>query len=264
MKKFLLSIFAVLFAFSGVQAQEYSYTFTAKQFSANGTKTLTGVDWTLAGDGNYWGYDGTKGQQFGSGGAPYKSLTLSTSDIEGTISKIVINTSGASSVKASFTVSVGGTQYGSSTNLTTTATDYTFTGSASGEINFSYTQTSSKALYIKSITITYESAGGSEGGGETVVEAPDAPTLPTSCNFDGSMNVEITDIAEGATAYYTIDGSNPSVENGIKYIGPFEITATTTVKAIAVNEGGSSDIVSATYTKNEPLPDGWMMCSIVS
>ena len=69
-----------------VQAEEYSYTFTAKQFSANGTKTLGEVDWTLEGNGNYWGYDGTKGQQFGSGNAPYKSLTLSTSDIKGTIS----------------------------------------------------------------------------------------------------------------------------------------------------------------------------------
>ena len=139
-------------------AETYSYTFTAKQFSANSSKTLNSVSWTLAGDGGYWGYDGTKGQQFGSSSAPYKTLTLSTSGISGTIKQIKINTSGASSVNASFTVSVGGTQYGSSTKLTTTATEYTFTGSKSGEIKFSYTQTSSKALYIKSISVTYETA----------------------------------------------------------------------------------------------------------
>ena len=261
MKKFLLSIFAVMLAVFSVQAEEYSYTFTSKQFSANGTKTLNSVNWTLAGEGNYWGYDGTKGQQFGSGNAPYKSLTLSTSDIKGTITKIVINTSGASSVNASFTVSVGGTQYGNSTNtkLTTSATNYTFEGSASGEIKFSYTQTSSKAIYIKSIAVTYESAGSGEGGGETpepeqpeTPVAPAAPTLPVSCNFDGSMNVEITKIAEGATAYYTIDGSTPTATS-TKYETPFTITATTTVKAIAVNEGGSSEVASATYTKNEPV-----------
>jgi hypothetical protein len=59
----------------------YSYTFTAKQWTANGTKTLGGVDWTIAGEGGYWGYDATKGQQFGSGSLPYNPLTLSTNDL---------------------------------------------------------------------------------------------------------------------------------------------------------------------------------------
>ena len=247
MKKFLLSIFCCLMAFASVQAEEYSYTFTSKQFSANGTKTLNSVNWTLAGNGNYWGYDGTKGQQFGSGSAPYKSLTLSTSGIEGTITKIVVNTSGASSVNASFTVSVGGTQYGSSTKLTTSATDYTFTGSASGEIKISYTQTSSKAIYIKSIAVTYESAGSGEGGGETP-EAPAAPTLPATQSFENSMIVEITDIVEGATAYYSLNSESNWVAGT-----SVEITETTTVYAKVVKDELSSGVVSATYTKNEPV-----------
>ena len=62
MKKFLLSIFAVMLAVFSVQAAEYSYTFTSKLFTANGTKTLNNVDWTLDGNGSYWGYDGTKGR----------------------------------------------------------------------------------------------------------------------------------------------------------------------------------------------------------
>ena len=254
MKKFLLSIFAVMLAVFSVQAEEYSYTFTSKQFSANGTKTLNSVNWTLAGGGNYWGYDGTKGQQFGSGNAPYKSLTLSTSDIKGTITKIVINTSGASSVNASFTVSVGGTQYGNSTKLTTSATNYTFEGSASGEIKFSYTQTSSKAIYIKSIAVTYESAGSGEGGGETpepdqpeTPVAPAAPTLTASCNFDNSMTVNIT-VEEGATAYYSLNNETDWVEGS-----SVNITETTTVYAKAVKDGLSSGAVSATYTKNTPV-----------
>ena len=258
MKKFLLSFFAVMLAVFSVQAEEYSYTFTSKQFSANGTKTLNSVNWTLAGDGNYWGYDGTKGQQFGSGNAPYKSLTLSTSDIKGTITKIVINTSGASSVNASFTVSVGGTQYGSSTKLTTSATNYTFEGSASGEIKFSYTQTSSKAIYIKSIAVTYESAGSGEGGGETpepdqpeTPVAPAAPTLTASCNFDNSMTVAITNIAEGATAYYSLNSESNWVAGT-----SVEITETTTVYAKVVKDELSSEVVSAIYTKNEPVAEG--------
>ncbi|MBQ9978924.1 MAG: type II secretion system protein [Clostridia bacterium] len=134
----------------------YSYTFGEKQFSANGSKTLNGVSWTLSGDGGYWGYDNAKGQQFGSGSNPYKTLTLKSASINN-VSEITINTSGASSVNASFVVKVNGIQVGSVTNVTTTATSYTFTldTATTGEIEIVYTQTSSKALYVKSITVEY-------------------------------------------------------------------------------------------------------------
>lgn len=141
-----------------VAGPAYSYTFTAKQWTANGAKTLNGLSWILAGNGgNYWGYDATKGQQFGSGSAPYKSMTLSTSAYEGGVSKIVINTSGANSISGTLVVTVGGVQYGSKVTLTKTATSYTFnapaTGMLEGDIVLTYTQTSSKAIYIKSIAI---------------------------------------------------------------------------------------------------------------
>ena len=233
-------------AFASVQAEEYSYTFTNKQFSTNGSKILNNVNWTLAGDGNYWGYDATKGQQFGSSSNPYKSLTLSTSGIKGTIEKIVINTSGASSVNATFTVKVGGTQYGNSTKLTATATNYTFTGSASGDIVLSYTQTSKKAIYIKSIAVTYKIAGETKETVATPVISPESQTF----NEGNSLFVTIATETEDADIYYTLDGKEPSVDNGELYEGEIEITETTTVKAIAVKEGyNSSEVVTKTYTK---------------
>ena len=133
----------------------YSYTFTSTQFTANGTKKLGTLSWTLAGSGGYWGYDGTKGQQFGSGNSPYKSLTLSTSGYEGGVNKIVISTSGASSINATFIVTVGGKQIGAKQSLTKSNTAYTLTSTEllTGDIVISYTQTSSKAIYIKSIAI---------------------------------------------------------------------------------------------------------------
>ena len=138
-------------------SQTYSYTFTAKKYSANGTQELNSVSWTLAGDGGYWGYDGTKGQQLGSGGNPYKSMTFKSSSSFAGVTKIIVNTSGASSINATLTVTVGGTQIGSQIKLTTTATDYTFTSDTplTGEVVLTYTQTSSKAIYIKSISVTY-------------------------------------------------------------------------------------------------------------
>ena len=228
-----------MLALFAIKAEEYTYTFSSKTFMANGTMTLAGVDWTLDGDGGYWGYETTKGQQLGSAGKPYKSLTLSTNGIKGKISKIVINTSGASSVKANLTVSVGGMQYGDAISLTSTATEYIFDDSASGEILFSYTQTSSKAIYIKSITITYTPDGGADEPAD-VVEPTFMPADGTI--FDESLTVTIN---ADNDIYYSTDGENYS-----KYTAAFVITETATVYAYAQDaEGNKSDIVEAKYTK---------------
>ena len=196
----LTMLCAMFFAFVGIfstptttasaaDAVAYSYTFTSKQFSANGSKTLGGVTWTLAGDGGYWGNDGTKGQQFGSSGAPYKSLTLTSSTAFNKVSKIEINTSGASSVKASFTVKVGGTQVGGAKSITASATNYTFTPTTplTGTVAFSYTQTSSKAIYIKSITIYEETTAC------THVNTTEEETQKPTCTAVGSKNITCTD-----------------------------------------------------------------------
>lgn len=197
LRKFLVFVLFALatvaaFGFSGVKAEDsnYTYTFTATTFTANESKDLGNVSWTVAGDGGYWGFDSQngKGQQFGSGKKPYKSLTISTSQIPGTIKEIKLSTSGASSIVGSFTVTVGGTQYGNTTTLTTTNTEYTFSGSSSGEIVFAYTQTSSKAIYVKSISVTYELSGD-----VTQLEAPQNVVI--------NNGVMSWDAVEGATAY---------------------------------------------------------------
>ena len=134
----------------------YSYTFTSAVFTTNETKDLGGLNWTLAGeytDTGYWGYQ-DKGQQFGSAKKPYSTMTLTSATVND-ITKIVINTSGASGIAGTFTVTVGGTQIGETQTLTTTATDYTFESDTalSGEVVISYTLTTGKAIYILSIAI---------------------------------------------------------------------------------------------------------------
>ncbi len=229
MKKFLLSFLCFLLAIGGYAEEvTYSYTFTSSQFSANGTKELNGVEWTLGGNGGYWGYDGTKGQQFGSGSKPYKSMTLSTSDIEGMITKIVINTSGASDIKGTFKIKVGNTEIGTET-LTKTATSYTFDDvNASGEILLSYTQTSSKALYIKSISITY------------VKQDSNDPVI----NVDGEGSSESPFVAtitseEGTTVRYTLDGSSPTNQS-TQYTSPLTIKANAILRAVAFDNTDGS------------------------
>ena len=244
MKQKLLLVLGFMLVTLGLQAEEYSYTFTKTMFTANGAVELAGFNWTLDGDGGYWGLDSNgKGQQFGSSKKPYKSMTLSTSDIPGTITKIVLNTSGASSIVGTATVTVGGVKFGNTITLTATATDYTLEGSAIGDVVFSYTQTSSKAIYIKSITITYTQA-------ENV--PPTKPALTSSCSFYGEQEVTISCTTDGATIHYTTDGTEPTAESDV-YSESFTVAATTTVQAIAVNENGSSEVATATYTKVEPV-----------
>ncbi len=144
---------------------EYSYTFTKKVYDGVGTQALNGVNWTLAvvwketpGTYNYDGNNG-RGQQIGTEGNPATSATLTTSGIVGTITSVKVNASGANGTNATMSITVGGENFtnNSSNNvsLTNTATEYTFTGEQSGDIVISLSQTSSKALYIKSITVSY-------------------------------------------------------------------------------------------------------------
>lgn len=159
--KIRFSLLTLLVMLCGtVFADTYTYEFTKQQFTAAGTKALGDANWTLTTGTTYFGWDtqNGKGQQFGSGGNPAKSLVLATSDITGTISEIKVTTSGASSIAGTLDVTVGGSAFGNQYNLTSTSTEVTFTGSASGEIKLNYAQTSSKAIYIKKIEVTYASA----------------------------------------------------------------------------------------------------------
>lgn len=136
----------------------YTYTFVEKQLDKkNPSKELDGLYWTLDGtypDDGYWAKNDAKGQQFGSSNSPYSSMTL-TSETVSNVSEIVINTSGADGINATLTVTVGGVQIGEAVSLTAEATDYLFTSSTplNGEVVLSYTQTSSKAIYLKTISI---------------------------------------------------------------------------------------------------------------
>ena len=139
--------------------ETYSYEFAEKVYDGTGTQALGDLNWTLDCDTSYYGFDGPKnsdrGQQFGSSKNSCTYLTLSTSDFKTGVKKIVLNTSGASETNGECTVTVGGKKIGETITLTKTATDYTLESSEvlSGEIVISYTQTSQKALYIKSIKI---------------------------------------------------------------------------------------------------------------
>ena len=69
-------------------------------------------------------------------------------------------------------------------------------------------------------------------------------------------NIVTIEAEEGATIYYTTDGSDPTTES-TEYPGPFEINEDTTVKAIAVEEGKlTSAVAEANCTWVDPNAGG--------
>ena len=75
-----------------------------------------------------------------------------------------------------------------------------------------------------------------------------APTFaPTPSSYVGTQTVTIS-AASGATIYYTLDGTLPTLASPA-YTGPLSISATTTINAMAVQSGAlTSPFSSATYT----------------
>lgn len=84
-------------------------------------------------------------------------------------------------------------------------------------------------------------------GGE--VAKPAAPVISGNQNFTGSTDVTIT-AEEGASIYYTLDGTDPTKESTL-YTAPFTITNSCTVKAIATYNEIVSPVGSVEFTKND-------------
>ena len=76
---------------------------------------------------------------------------------------------------------------------------------------------------------------------------------PASGSFTDAQQVTITCATDGATIYYTTDGSVPTTSS-TQYTAPFTVSETTTVKAIAAMNGMTdSEVATASYTISEPV-----------
>ena len=93
--------------------------------------------------------------------------------------------------------------------------------------------------------------GGSSnpGGGSSQTQTVAAPTFSGETQFSESTQVTMSGPA-GASIFYTVDGSTPT-DQSLEYEEPITLTATTTVKAIAIKDGVSSSVTSRTYSKVE-------------
>ena len=84
----------------------------------------------------------------------------------------------------------------------------------------------------------------------TEVASPVISTAGGTVFRTDSSEVTITSATEGAAIYYTDDGSTPRISEDYRYTGPFTITDTTSIKAVAVLPGLKSQYVTTTIEKN--------------
>lgn len=83
----------------------------------------------------------------------------------------------------------------------------------------------------------------------------DAPVIePDGCEFDNaSQEVNISCATDGATIYYTIDGSDPAT-NGKEYRHSFTVYNSCTVRAVAIKDDWrNSEIAEALFARGEEL-----------
>ena len=89
---------------------------------------------------------------------------------------------------------------------------------------------------------------------DTTGPAVATPTFsPEGGEYEEAQAVTISCTTEGATIYYTLDGSEPTTESWV-YSEPISIEETTTVKAIAYKGDDASSVASVTYYIITPIP----------
>jgi hypothetical protein len=72
---------------------------------------------------------------------------------------------------------------------------------------------------------------------------------PNGGNFINSVTVTLAEAESGATIYYTLDGSRPTI-NSIRYTGPFFVTKAVQLQAIAIKPGAVKSVVASTAFVN--------------
>ena len=235
MKKFLLSIFAVLFAFAGAQAQEV----TLQQTDVINTAAAE-INFIPEGSPISFYFSNAYAK---SGDTYIRVYADSEITISGaTITKVVMSATSSSYIKT-WDASFG--------NLTISGADATWTGNA--EL-LTLTNTSTGQARIKTITVYYEEQGG--------VAQPKFSVAAGS--YSASFDLELN--ADGNDIYYTLDGTEPD-ENSSEYTEAIPVKASVLVKAIAVDSNGesssvaeanyevASNIVSGKYVKARNLTD---------
>ena len=105
-----------------------------------------------------------------------------------------------------------------------------------------------KSLLVGIFLLLINLGCGGYGSGMGMTAAAMPAIAPASGTYATPLTVTIQDSLQGATIYVTVDGSMPSLSSPV-YRGPFTITQSATVQAIAlVNGYSTSPVAVANFT----------------
>ena len=214
-------------------------------------------------------YDSTYAKFFSMGYTSSFAVRYITGKSIGNSIRCVGNSSSSSSNVATPTFSISGGTFTSSQSVSLSTTTsgasiyYTIDGS---------TPTTSSAVYNGAISVT-----GSETIKAIAVKSGMTNSPVSSANFTipilstvasptfsvpmgtypNTQSVSLSTTTSGASIYYTVDGSTPTVSSAA-YSGAISVTASETIKAIATKNGMTNSIVSsAAYTISTSTTIPW-------
>ena len=247
MKKFLLSLAMVLGLVSYATAGTISFTMdqvTLKEsgsYDSNNNPIITGFTFENI-DANINSGSNNTNVIYSNSGKDvrlYADQTLTISTTDGTnLTNIVftISTNGKKRL-TDMTVNTGTCVSNGADTWTVVwngeAPSVTFTVGATSTLGTE----SGKAGRLAFSAMEVTTGGAGIERSETPVISPEETTFS-----DEGVAVTIS-AAVGAKIYYTLDGTNPTEESDL-YVAPIALTETTTVKAIAIEEGKSASAVA--------------------
>lgn len=228
--------------------------------ACGGTGTADdGAVWTVTSDGAESTFDSTSGIHYGTSKTYVSYVSLNTSDISGTITKVVVNTRDAQGL-AKVSVTVGGTSFtcSGSNTATNTSADYTFTGSGSGVIVVKIDRNSSlqKAIYVKSVVVTFDEGTTSQKTDIATISPIDDTSLEVGDK--GNFTATITPATGLSSSDYTVSWSSTGSSLSVTENGGYEAlsigTATVTV-TVTPNNTTNYNTVSKTFevSVSEPV-----------
>ena len=232
MKKNLRNAFIAVLAMVGVSANAQTLvTFTAGTDKGKQTMVASDPDMMTKSDVTI------KSNKAAFATAEYRFAKRSTTNFScttGNITKIVITESAKASKKNKNQITGFNSENG--WVVDGDAKTATWTGKA----NSVEVIAANNKVYADKIVVTIAAAA-------PAAIAP--PTISGETTFTEKTTVTLT--AEGAKIYYTTNGDVPTEKSEFLYTKPFDLTATATVKAIAVKEGKTSSVAEKTFTKEE-------------
>ena len=240
-------------------------TFTGFKFYTTNTNALSSIKYQIyLGKTSEYNYSATSTAS--SANSKINTLLNNSSNnnvlvYEGTVS----NNTSNKTVTVNFNPSSSFVYDGSNLLVTIIRIEKTSTAPTSNPYFTSKATSSNQLVYVTSSNDSYNTTGLNNGaGGGTEQYLPKititynysivAPTISLAEGaYNSPQEVTLSCSTEGASIYYTIDGSQPSASHGTLYEGAFTIGSNCTLKAISVKGSANSGTSSATYTF-QPLP----------